>query len=125
MSHLALVRLLEGRGTAARGGACDVEVVGHGHTDDGVLAMSSGQVVLSQSRTRQRSDTVYAALHLGGLEVLGATRHADPSRDDAALATIRTAFSHDAPVTTMLRMVSDLFGPREFSLRDGLPDAAE
>jgi hypothetical protein len=125
VAHLALVELLEGRAPAPRVGAYDVEVVDHDHTDAGALAMSSGHVVLTHRRTGRRSEHVYAALHLGGLEVLGATRPADPERDAAALTDIRSAFRHDASVTTMLRMVGDLFGPREFSLRDGLPDAAE
>ncbi|HET9442706.1 MAG TPA: DUF3536 domain-containing protein, partial [Acidimicrobiales bacterium] len=123
--HLALVELLEGREPAPRVATFDVEVANHGHQDGGVLSLCWGQVRLTHRRTGRRSEHVYAALHLGGLEVLGATRPADPGRDDACLARLRAEFVADAPVTTLLRTVSDAFGPREFGLRSALPDAAD
>jgi hypothetical protein len=64
-------------------------------------------------------------MHLGGLEVVGASRPADARRDDDALAFLRQAFAKGAPVTTLLRLLGDGFGPHEFGLESALPDAAE
>src|SRR5204863_6848959 len=97
----------------------------HEFLDGGAIALCSGRVALTHMRTRRRSEHVYAALHLGGLEVLGANRLSDPSRDKTALARVREAFHGDAPVTTLLRLVSEGFGPDEFGLSSALPDAAD
>jgi hypothetical protein len=124
VAHLALVELLEGREPATRVATFDVSVTDHGHRDRGVLAMCWGSVVLTHRRTKRRTEHVYAALHLGGLEVLGATR--PPGLyDEAEIARLQEAFATDAPVTTLLRLVSDGFGSREFGLASALPDAAE
>lgn len=124
VSHLALVELLEGREPAERVATFDVEVTDHGHRDRGALAMCWGSVVVTHRRTGRRSEHVYAAIHLGGLEVLGATR-APGMYDSAEIQRLQEAFEGDAPVTTLLRLVSDGFGPREFGLGSALPDAAE
>ena len=125
VAHLALLELLERRTPASRIGAYDVEVVDHDHADRGPLALCTGYVRLTHMRTGRTSEHVYAALHLGGLEVLGATRPADARLDADAPSLVRQAFDHGAPVTTLLRMVSASFGPREFGLESALPDAAE
>jgi alpha-amylase/alpha-mannosidase (GH57 family) len=152
VAHLALMELLERRSPSSRAGAYEVEVVDHDHADGGPtadgadggptadgadggpqadyaerdsLALCTGYVRLTHTRTGRRTEHVYAALHLGGLEVLGATRHADPRLDADAPALLRQAFDHGAPVTTLLRMVSAGFGPHEFGLDAALPDAAE
>ncbi|MEA3075207.1 MAG: hypothetical protein QOF60_115 [Actinomycetota bacterium] len=125
VAHLALVELLEGREPADRVAVFDVEVVDHGHRDRGALAMCWGSVVLTHRRTGRRTEHAYAAIHLGGLEVLGATRPADPARDPEQFTALQEAFAGDAPVTTLLRLVSDGFGTKEFGLSSALPDAAE
>jgi hypothetical protein len=127
VAHLALVELLEGREPAQRVASFDVAVNDHGHRDGGALSLCWGAVALTHRRTGRRTEHVYAAIHLGGLEVLGATRppHADPLADEAAFGRLRTAFRDDAPVTTLLRLVSDGFGPSEFGLGSALPDAAD
>jgi alpha-amylase/alpha-mannosidase (GH57 family) len=125
VAHLALMELLERRAPSARIGAYEVEVVDHDHADRGALALCTGFVRLTHARTGRRSEHVYGALHLGGLEVLGATRPADARHDADAPALLRQAFDQGAPVTTLLRMVSSGFGPREFGLQSVLPDAAD
>ena len=124
-ANLALVELLEDRAPAGRVGAFTVDVLDHARSDRGAVALSSGRVNLTHVRTTRRTDHVYAAIHLGALEVLGATRRADPSADAAALTYLRGSFSHGAPVTTLLRLLSEGFGPGEFDLTAALPDAAE
>ena len=127
VAHLALVELLERRPPSRRVGAFDVHVVDHARAERGTLAICSGLVVLSHARTGRRSEHLYAALGMGGLEVLGSTRRADPARDHVALALLRSAFERGSPVTTLLRLVSDGLGHgrSEFDLRSALPDAAE
>jgi len=132
VAHLALMELLEGHDPAVTIGAFDVEVLDHGHADRGAVAMCSGKVRLTHRRTGRRTSHVYAAVRLGGLEVVGATRPAaddghdgDGERADReALDRFRSAFEFDAPVTTLVRLVSEGFGPHEFGVASGLPDAA-
>ena len=45
----------------------------------------AGRVMLEHRRTLRRSSHVYAAAHLGGLEVFGATRRADAVRDTESI----------------------------------------
>ncbi|MDQ1444489.1 MAG: hypothetical protein QOI20_953 [Acidimicrobiaceae bacterium] len=125
VAHLALRELLENRPAPEQAAAFVVDVVDHAHADRGALALCSGLVRLTHRRTGRVTEHVYAALHLGGLEVVGATRPADPRRDHDALSILRAAFAKGAPVTTLLRMVGDGFGPGEFGLESALPDAAE
>ncbi|MEO7837228.1 MAG: DUF3536 domain-containing protein [Acidimicrobiales bacterium] len=132
VAHLALVDLLEGRAPGGDVGAFAVRATQHARADRGAVALSSGTVVLAHRRTGRRTVHVWAAIHLGGLEVVGSTLAVPPGSDDApaaspaadALDTLRRAFDDGAPVTTLLRMVGAL-GPREFDLRSALPDAAE
>ena len=125
VAHLALVELLEHKLPPSRLAAFNVEVISHNYLDGGAIALCSGHVALIHHRTRRRTEHVYVAIHLGGLEVLGATRLADPARDAASFERVREAFSGDAPVTTLLRLVSEEFGPEEFGLSSALPDAAD
>ncbi len=124
VAHLALVELLEGKAPAGRVATYDVDVAVHGHRDRGATALCWGSVTLTHRRTGRTTDHVYAAIHFGGLEVLGATRRPGLF-DDAEFARLEQALADDAPITTLLRRVSDGFGPGEFGLADALPDAAE
>jgi hypothetical protein len=125
VAHLALMELLERRAPGTRIGAYDIEVFDHDRADRGPLGLCTGCVRLTHMRTGRRSDRVYAALHLGGLEVLGATHAIDGPANAEAAASLRQAFDNGAPVTTLLRMVSSAFGPEEFDLQSALPDAAD
>ncbi|MGH9178631.1 MAG: DUF3536 domain-containing protein, partial [Acidimicrobiales bacterium] len=125
VANLALVDLLEDRPPRARVGAFSVEVIDHHRAERGGLSLASGRVALAHVRTGRRTEHAYAALHLGGLEVVGCTRRADRTGDAAALRFLRGSFDHGAPVTTLLRLLSEGFGPGEFDLSAALPDAAE
>jgi alpha-amylase/alpha-mannosidase (GH57 family) len=125
VAHVALRELLENRAAPERVAAYDVAVLDHDHADRGALAQCSGRLRLAHRRTGRVTEHVYAALHLGGLEVVGATRPVDPRRDADALGFLRQAFAKGASVTTLLRLVGDSFGPHEFGLESALPDAAE
>lgn len=125
VAHLALIELLEGHGPPRNIGAYIVTVADHDHASRGTVSICSGGIELEHRRTGRRSRHVYAAVHLGGLEVLGATRAADVGRDEKDLTVFRDAFNAGAPVTELLRRVSEDFGPLEFDLSAALPDAAE
>ncbi|MDP9389728.1 MAG: DUF3536 domain-containing protein [Actinomycetota bacterium] len=125
VANVALVELLEERPPGRRMGPFEVELLDHQRADRGAVALCSGKVALTHARTGGRTGHVYAALHLGGLEVLGATRQVDPEADTAALAFLRGSFRHGAPVTTLLRLVTEGFGPGEFDLGSVVPEAAE
>ncbi|MGI8664298.1 MAG: hypothetical protein ACR2LQ_13975 [Acidimicrobiales bacterium] len=68
---------------------------------------------------------VYAAIHLGDLEVFGASRPVDAERDRGAFAELGAAVGRGDPVTMLLRLIAERFGPGEFGLDSALPDAAE
>ena len=125
LAQLALEDLLEGRGPSHRVAAWDVEVLDWDRAVRGGLALGHGRVALTHRRTGRRTERVFAALHLGGFEVFGASRPADPNRDEQALSALRFAFDGGRRVTALLRMVVDDFGPDEFGLDSALPDAAE
>jgi alpha-amylase/alpha-mannosidase (GH57 family) len=125
VAHLALRELLEDLPAPTRVAAFDVAVIDHAHADRGALSLCSGHLRLTHRRTGRVTEHVYGALHLGGLEVVGASRPADPRRDEDALGFLRQAFAKGAPVTTLVRLLGDGFGPDEFSLESALPDAGE
>lgn len=124
VAHLALIELLDGRPPGAGVAAYDVEVFSHDASNRGTVSLCGAHVALTHRRTGRRTERVWAALRLGGLEVLGACRPPDPQRDGPAATKLWEAFASGAPVTTLLRLVSDGFGPHEFGLESTLPDAA-
>ncbi|HEY2814486.1 MAG TPA: DUF3536 domain-containing protein [Acidimicrobiales bacterium] len=123
-AHLALVSLLEGREPPPALAAFDIEETLTSATGDGPPVVA-GQVTLVHRRTRRRTTHVYAAVRLGGLEVFGATRPADAQRDGALFARLGAVTGADARTTSLLRLIAEGFGPREFGLESALPDAAE
>jgi alpha-amylase/alpha-mannosidase (GH57 family) len=125
VAHLALLELLEDQPLPERLAAWDVDVVDHAHASRGPVALCSGQVRVVHRRTGRTTERVYAALRLGGLEVMGATRPLDARRDSSSFAILRDAFAKGATVVTLLQMINDQFGPKEFALADALPDAAD
>jgi alpha-amylase/alpha-mannosidase (GH57 family) len=127
VAHLALLDLLEQRepGGDRIGGHL---VVAHEHRfrrRGGVLAVA-GRVELVHARTGRRSAHVYGAVKLAGLDVVGNVRPAatDPAVDEECFARLDEAAENGARVTTMLRVIGECFGPREFGLEAALPDAA-
>ena len=125
VAHVALADLLEHQRPGGLLASFDVQPLEHVHSDRGTVSLCAGTVEIVHRRTLGRTRHTYAALHLGGLEVMGAVREADPARDAAALRTLSAGFGRGERVTTLLRMVGDLFGPTEFGLEAALPDAAD
>jgi len=125
VAHVALADLLEGKRPGGRLAVFDVRPVEHVHVSRGAITLCAGTVDVMHRRTRRCTRHAYAAVHLGGLEVTGAVRDADPSRDHGDLRAVHAAFDGGERVTTLLRMIGDAFGPSEFGLEAALPDAAE
>ena len=124
-AHLALASVLAGQAPPSCLGGFEVVAPGHGRHDRGTVALATGVATLRHRRTGRTTRHAYAALRLGGLEVLGATRPAEPGRDEVDLQAVRRHFLSGAPVTTLLRELGDRFGPGDFDLSAALPGSAE
>lgn len=137
VAHIAMTELLvAGPGYAAAGRIDGYDVVREVHdgVDRGGIAVSAGRVTLTHRRTRRTTRWAYGAVHLGGLEVFGAVRpaaadagaaRADGDADAADVDALVGATHRGERVTTLLRMVVDRFGPREFGLESALPGVGE
>lgn len=123
VAHLAMAELL-GSGTPPVVGAHDVAVEQRLRVARGPVTVVAGAAHLRHRRTRRQGEHVFAAIHLGGFELMGATRPADPARDDQAFAALRRAALGGERLTKLLRLVAEAFGPHEFGLDSALPDAA-
>jgi hypothetical protein len=136
-AHIALNQLLsagtspgaEPGGDAAEfelGGLRVVPELGE-RVDRGGVQACAGRVTLTHRRTRRWSTWAYGAVHLGGLEIFGALRPArdEAGVDEAMIDEIIAATRRGDRVTTLLRLVVDRFGPREFDLASALPGSGE
>jgi alpha-amylase/alpha-mannosidase (GH57 family) len=120
-AHVALAELL-GRGVPAVAGGHEVEVEVRVRRSRGSLTVVAGRAWLQHRRTRRCTVHAFAAAHLGGFEVVGATRPADERRDGTALDALDKAVRSGQRLTTLLRRLVDDFGPDEFGLEAALPD---
>jgi len=125
VAHVALADLLEDKVPGGRLTTFDIVPLDHVHLARGAISICAGIVEVVHRRTRRRDVHTYAAIHLGGLEVAGAVRAADPARDVHALRALQAAFESSERVTRLLRIVADEFGPTEFGLEAALPEAAD
>ncbi len=126
VAHIALLELLDGLAPQPVTAGFDVVVADHEMAERGSLALASGVVELVHRRTGAAHRYVYAALHLGALEVVGACRAAGEAKADGAhLAELRAAFARGTRLTQLLRLVTDRFGPDEFDISAALPDAPD
>lgn len=126
VAHLALLDLLEQREPRSdRVGGHLVRSHEHLHRRRGGVLAVGGRVELEHLRTGRRTAHVYVAARLAGLEVIGFVRGADPDPAvDAACFARLEEVAGDARVTTVLRVMDEGFGPREFGLEAALPDRA-
>ncbi|MGE0881742.1 MAG: DUF3536 domain-containing protein [Acidimicrobiia bacterium] len=124
VAHLALMALLDRRDPDRRLANFDVALDGHVMDDRGSVQMCAGRVTLRHRRTWRESTHLYGAIHLGGLEVIGATRMAgDYDKDEASIERFVSAFAGGERVSALLRLLADEMGPNEFGLGSALPDA--
>jgi hypothetical protein len=124
VSHIALLELLDGRAPEPVVAGWNVHVEQHHYAERGQLGLSIGRVTLVHRRTRRPASYVYAALHLGALDVVGACRPArDPLEDAELVADLKAAFEGGHRLTSLLRLIEDGFGPGDFDVSAALPDA--
>ncbi len=124
-AHLALTSVLAGQAPPRRLAAWDIGSTDHARHERGTVVLATGVATLRHRRTGRTTTHAYAALRLGGLEVLGATRPGDPARDDTDLTAVRRAFSDGRPISVLLRELGERFGPEEFGVTDALPGSAD
>ena len=125
-AHLALVDLLGGDAEAPAVAGFAAVRDRHEVVARGGMTVGAGRAALTHRRTRRVTRWAYAAVHLGGLEVFGAVRPAgDGAADAADVGALVGAVRRGERVTTLLRLVVDRFGPREFGLESALPGAGE
>jgi hypothetical protein len=126
VAHLALLDLLEQREAMGVVGGHRVVAHEHRHRRRGGVVGVAGRVELEHARTGRCTAHVYAAVRLGGLEVVGAVRPAsdDAAVDDECFVRLDSASKGASRVTTVLRLVDECFGPREFGLEAALPETA-
>ena len=123
--HLALASVLAGQAPPSRLAAWDIEAGDHARHERGGVALATGVARLRHRRTGRTSAHAYAALRLGGLEVLGVTRPADPGRDAEDAMALRRALQGGTPITALLRELGERFGPEEFDVTAALPGSVE
>jgi hypothetical protein len=124
VAHLALLEVFDHGPAPSQLGGYDVVSYERRRRERGVLVGAAGSVTLGHRRTRRRREYVFAAVRLGSLEVYGAVRLARPELDADLFVALADAVASDERVTTLLRIIAEGFGPREFGLESALPDAA-
>jgi hypothetical protein len=124
-AHVALAHLLERERPNGTVAVWDVLLDDRRVEQRGPLALNAGVITLRHRRTRRETSHAYAVLQLGPLEVLGAVRPADPTRDVLDVAAVFDILARGDRLTLLLRVLGERFGPDEFGLERALPDAAE
>jgi alpha-amylase/alpha-mannosidase (GH57 family) len=126
-AHVALVGLLQPQPVPPVLAGHEVTVSDEHHRRHGGISVVTGRVTLVHRRTTRRTERVFAAAHFHGLDVQGATRPPDddPARDARLVGELIDAVERGARVSTILRLVGEGFGPREFGLESALPDAPD
>ena len=124
VAHLALLDLLEQRAGTGTVGGYEIGEHQRRQRRRGALVGVAGRVELVHRRTRRPEALVYAAVRLGGLEVVGAVRPAEAARDDACFTRLLEAVERGDRITVILRAIDEGFGPRDFGLDAALPDTA-
>ena len=124
VAHLALLELLEGAPPGPVVGGYEVTVEQHNYEERGVAALCAGRARLVHRRTRRTQEFVFAALHLGALDVVGACRLSGDPDDDANLVdALMVRWRAGDRLTAVLRGIVQDFGPGEFGLSAALPGA--
>jgi len=128
-AHLGLASALAGDAPSERVGSWGVSVAHHARAERGALVLSTGIVHLSHRRTGVVTGHAFAALGLGGLEVVGAVRTLPDTRAEedaaAALSKLRAAFRDGLPVTGLLVLLGEQVGSEGFGLEAALPGRSE
>ncbi|MBI1949324.1 MAG: DUF3536 domain-containing protein [Deltaproteobacteria bacterium] len=121
VSH-ALQALAEGPRRSSRLYAYDVTLKDETAFKKGRVPCVFGRVTITDTRTDEAADTVYALAHFGGLDFRCCTAQFASDADlQARLERVRAA-AVEGSTPAMVRALDEAFGHRSFSLRDAFKD---
>lgn len=121
VSH-ALQTLAEGKRRTSRLYSYDVELHEEVAFKKGRVPCVFGRITISDTRTEEANDTVYALAHFGGLDFRCCTAQFAGDADlQARLERIRAA-AVEGSTPAMVRALDEAFGHRSFGLKDAFHD---
>ena len=121
VSH-ALQTLAEGRRRGSRLYCYDVKLHEELAFKKGRVPCVFGRVTITDTRTNEAADTVYALAHFGGLDFRCCTAQFAGDADlQARLERVRAA-AVEGSTPAMVRALDEAFGHRSFGLRDAFHD---
>jgi hypothetical protein len=123
LQHVVLAELLEDEPTSAFG-PYEVEVHGRTFEQRGSTTLATGVASITHSLTFRKWLFAYAALGLGGLEVVGSLVEVSDVNDESSLLAIRERFADGDAVASLVRELTNI-SPVEFDLSVALPDERE
>jgi hypothetical protein len=123
LQHVVLAELLEDEPTSAFG-PYEVEVHGRTFEQRGSTTLTTGVASITHSLTFRKWQFAYAALGLGGLEVVGSLVEVSDVADESSLLSIRERFADGDAVASLVRELTKI-SPVEFDLSIALPDERE
>jgi hypothetical protein len=123
LQHVVLAELLEDEPTSAFG-PYEVEVYSRSREQRGSTTLATGVARITHTLTYRKWHFAYAALGLGGLEVVGSLVEVQDAEDDSTLVGIRDRFAQGDAVASLVRELTSI-SPVEFDLSVALPDERE
>jgi hypothetical protein len=101
-----------------------VDIYGRSREQRGSTTLATGVARITHALTYRKWHFAYAALGLGGLEVVGSLIEVKDGEDDSKLAGIRERFAGGEAVASLVRELTNI-SPVEFDLSIALPDERE
>jgi hypothetical protein len=123
LQHVVLAELLEDEPTSSFG-PYEVEIHGRTLEQRGSTTLATGVAHITHALTYRKWHFAYAALGLGGLEVVGSLVEVDDVNDESSLLAIRERFAGGDAVASLVRELTNI-SPVEFDLSIALPDERE
>lgn len=123
LQHVVLAELLEDEPTSGFG-PYEVEVQGRTLERRGSTTLATGVAHITHALTFRQWHFAYAAIGLGGLEVVGSLVELGDINDESSLQGIRERFAGGDAVASLVRELTNI-SPVEFDLSVALPDERE
>jgi hypothetical protein len=123
LQHVVLAELLEDEPPVGFG-PYEVDIYGRSREQRGSTTLATGVAIITHSLTYRKWYFAYAALGLGGLEVVGSLVEVQDPKDESKLVRIRERFANGEAVASLVRELTSI-SPVEFDLSVALPDERE
>lgn len=123
LQHVVLSELLEDQPMSSFG-PYEVETQARSREQRGSIVLASGVAKMAHALTGREWYFVYAALGLGGLEVVGSMKPVASFEDEVALLPVREKFANGDAISLLVRELTNI-GSEEFDLSIALPDERE